>query len=545
MKIRSLIKKNKFFTIISIVFLTWIAFLVILSIIGRRTVIFFDVLGQVDVSAQFTSKLPLLRYFVEPFMAIGVILEYEFTWMFLFLIFYPILRGIYFFLKKKGMFSSNKYRYISYPIVDVIYFCFKVLSLSILIVAIYILFGYLIQGYFFVARYFMIPIQLAVHLSMILIFLKIAFVILKLFHPKLSLSLSKKFLKQETQRRAKIQTIKREAVFYVGIGVLLLSANIILISTPFPPHKIIPTVPLEDGEFLFDFHVHTTFSDGWVTVEERINWYMQQGISGAAFSDHDNIRGATMAQNYVEQHGLDFIVFMAEEWTQNAENPGEIHMNYFGLAEEIVPLESYTSGGPLAMNASDTISYVKAKDGYITVNHYNYDPNPNGGFGVPYSLDQLRDWGVDGFEIVNSASYGSKYQQIREYCLSNNLTCMGGSDIHINEDLNTFIKLKLSDPTNLTIANIFETLKENKHQVIAISFYPKDVDFPGDLNDFGFYVLEDFINYILNMEISQALSWIIWSGLAYALFFLVYRKIKHTNLRFLKDKIYRSSDNLN
>ncbi len=545
MKIQSLIKKNKFFTIFSVVFLIWIVFLVILSIIGRRTVIFFDALGQVDVSSAFTSKFPLQRYFVEPFMVIGNILEYEFTWMFLFLIFYPILRGVYLYLKKKGMFSSDKYRYISYPIVDVLYFCFKVLTLTILIVAIYILVGYLIQGYFFISRYFMIPVQLAVHVSMILIFLKISFVILKLFHPKLQLDLSKKFFKKKAQRKIKFQAIKREAVFYVGIGVILLSGNIVLISTPFPPHEIIPTVPLEDDEFLFDFHVHTIFSDGWLTVEERINWYIQQGISGAAFSDHDNIRGATMAQKYVKEHNLDFIVFMAEEWTQNAENPGEIHMNYFGLAEEIVPLESYTPGGPLAMNASDTISYVKMNGGYITVNHYNFDPNPNGDHGVPYSLNQLRDWGVDGFEIVNSGSYSWKYQQIRNYTKTNNLICIGGSDIHTNEDLNTFIKLRLADPTNLTITNIFETLKDNTHEVIAIRFYPNVVDFPGDLNDFGFYVLEDFINYILNMEIGQAVSWIIWSGLVYALFFLIYQKIKHTNLRLLKDKIYKKNNNSN
>ncbi len=539
MNIRTFVKKNKFFTIFSIIILIWIVFLVIISIIGERTVIFFDVLGQVDVSSEFTSKFPLLRYFVEPFMVFATIFEYEFTWMFLFLIFYPILRVGYLYLKKKGMFISNKYRYITYLIVDIIYFCFKVLTLSILLVAIYILIGYLIQGYFFISRYFMIPIQLAIHLSMVLIFLKISFVFLKLFHPKLSLDLSKKFQKNKTQRRARVQTIKRETVLYVGIGLLLLSANIVLISTPFTPHEIIPTIPLDDDEFLFDFHVHTTFSDGWLTVEERINWYIQQGISGAAFSDHDNIRGAKMAQKYVEESHLEFIVFMAEEWTQNANNPGEIHMNYFGLAEEIVPLESYTPGGPLAMNASDTISYVKSNGGYITVNHYNYELNPNGGYGVPYSLDQLRDWGVDGFEIVNSASYGWKYQQIRNYCLSNNLTCIGGSDIHINEDLNTFIKLKLSDPTNLTVANIFKTLKLNTHQVIAITLNPKIVDFPGDLNDFGFYILEDYINYILNMDTFQALSWIIWSGLVYILIILMYQKLSHTNLKLLKDKIYK------
>jgi hypothetical protein len=328
--------------------------------------------------------------------------------------------------------------------------------------------------------------------------------------------------------------LKRESKLYVGIGVILLSSSIILISTPFPPHRIVPTVPLEDDEFLFDFHVHTTFSDGWLTVEERVNWYIQQGISGAAFSDHDNSRGATTALNYVAEHSLDFTVFMAEEWT---DNENDIHMNIFGLSEEIVPLQSYTPGGPLALNASDTISYVKSHGGFITVNHYNYDSNPEGGFGVPYTLTQLRDWGVDGFEILNGGSYSGKYLQIRQFCLDNNLTCIGGSDIHINEDLNTFIKMRLNDPTNLTVSNIFNTLKNNTHQIIAIDLKPEIVDFPGDLNDLGFYILEDFINYIFNMDIYHALSWIFWSIIGYTILFLGYRRVKKTDLRILKNKM--------
>jgi hypothetical protein len=532
MKIHSLFKKNKFFTIISVIFFIWLIFLTILSIIGQRTIIFYDTLGQVDVSSDFESKLHLLRYVIEPFYAISYVLEYEFTWMYLFLIFYPILRLIHLLLKKRGWFNSKKYKYITYPLVDIISFSCIVLSLLIMIVGLYILVGFIFQGYFFISRYFMIPVQLAVHFGMILIFIKFIYTIVKLVHPKLRLSLSKRF--QKAKRNKRLYLVRREAILYIGIGVILLSSNIILISASFPNHQIIPLMPLEDDEFLFDFHVHTVYSDGWVTVEERINWYIQQGIDGAAFSDHDNLRGFTMAKKYVEDNDLDFIVLMAEEWT---DNENDIHMNYFGLNEEIVPLQSFTLGGPISLNASDTINYVKSKGGYITVNHYNYDSNPNGGFGVPYSLDQLRDWGVDGFEIVNGGSYGWKYQQIRNYCLANNLTCIGGSDIHTNEDLNTFIKLRLDDPSNLSITNIFETLKKNDHEVIAINFYQKFIAFPDDLNDLGFYFLEDFINYLLNMDAYQALSWIIWSLVLYAALFLIYRKIILSDVAFLKAKI--------
>ncbi|MFX0029099.1 MAG: PHP domain-containing protein [Candidatus Hermodarchaeota archaeon] len=500
----------------------------ILTITSERTVIFYDALGEIDVSSNYSSTYPLLRYFIEPLYAIGYILEYKFTWMFLFLIFYPILRGIYLILKKTGFFNSKKFKFISYYITDVISFSFKILITAILVVGIYILIGYGIQGYFFVSRYFMVPIQLAIRISTILIAIKIVYTIIQLFYPKLR---AKSYVKEFNHNRKKItkkvRQFNREIVLYVGIGALLLSSNILLISTPFPTHKINPIVPLEDDEFLFDFHVHTTYSDGWITVEERIKWYIKQGISGAAFTDHDNQRGAKQAQRYVQDNGLDFIVFIGEEWTDNA---NEIHMNYYGITEEVVPLQSYTPGGPLAMNASDTINYIKTNGGYITVNHYNYAPNPSGGFGVPYSLDQLRDWGVDGFEIVNDGSYRSDYQQVRDYCLSNNLTCMGGSDIHTNEDLNTFIKLKLVDPTNLTISNIFETLKNNTHEVVAINLHPKVVNFPKELNDNGFYVIQDYINYLLNLDFFQALSWILWSGFIYTIFYVSYKRIKKIDL---------------
>jgi hypothetical protein len=329
--------------------------------------------------------------------------------------------------------------------------------------------------------------------------------------------------------------LKKESVFFAGVIFLLLGTNIVLLSIQFPPHRIIPTTPLEDDEFLFDFHIHTTFSDGWLTPEERVLWYIEHGISGAAFSDHDNLRGSQAAQEFVKKKGLDFIVWTAEEWTNHEPDP-EIHMNIYGLEEEIVPLESYTPGGPLAMNASDTINYVKSNGAFITVNHYHYEPNPEGGFGTPYTLEQLRDWGVDGFEIINGGSYND-YTEIRQFCIDNNLICIAGSDIHTNEDLNTFIKLKLEDPSNKTIENIFKNLRNNTHEAVAIQFYPEVVDIPGDMNDLGLYVLEDFINYFLNIDAYQALSWIIWSSVFFIIFVLFYKKIKSVELKHIRYKI--------
>jgi hypothetical protein len=539
MRLKSFLSKNKVFSILTLLFSIWIVILLVLAIIGTREIVFYDALGQIDISAEYSSVLPWLRYIIEPFAIIAFILEYEFTWLLLFLIIYPILRVIYVFSRKRGKLQSKKYNQLKHILNDIIYFAFKIFSITLVLILSIILIGYLFQRFFFVSRYFMVPVQVGIHLCFILLGIKVGYTLLKLIHPRLNLNLAGKI--ENNDRRAKSKNtritynLKKELVYFSGILFLLLGSNVILLSIQFPPHRIVPTTSLEDDEFLFDFHVHTTFSDGWLTPEERVLWYIEHGISGAAFSDHDNIRGALAAREFVENNGLDFTIWIAEEWTNHETDP-EIHMNYFGLEEEIVPPESYTPGGPEVMNASELISYVKANGGFITVNHYHYELNPEGGFGTPYTLKQLRDWGVDGFEIINGGSY-NKYEEIREFCINNSLICIAGSDIHTNEDLNTFTKLKLDDPSNKTIANIFKNLKNNTHETIAIQFYPKIVDFPGELTNLGFYVLEDLINYFLNIDTYQALSWIMWSSSIYLIFFLFYKKVKKADINRLINKI--------
>lgn len=534
MSIKSLVMKNKWFSILTIGFFAWFSFLLMLLFTNVRQVTFYDTLGQVDVSANYSSVLPLFRYILEPFAIIAFILEMEFTWMFVFFMIYPIVRFCFVFARKKGKFKSRKLGLVLRILRDVVEFSFKVLLSAVLIVLVIILIGFLFQGFFFVSRYFMIPVQIAVHSSMILIVIKTAYIMIKLIHPNLKLFYTKSKGKNQSTKRFKgDNTFKREIVYFLGIGVLLLGLNIVLISTPFSPHKVVPNIPLADDEFLIDLHVHTVFSDGWFTPEERVLWYMEQGISIAAFSDHDNLRGGRVAQNFVNDYNLDFLVLTAEEWT---DHENDIHMNYYGIDEEIVPLESYTPGGPLAMNASDLINYVKSNNGYITVNHYNYDINPEGGNGVPYTLEQLRDWGVDGFEISNGGRYRGGYIYIRQFCLDNNLTCTGGSDIHTNEDINTFIKLRLLDPTNKSIENIFQTLRNNTHEVVAIEYFPNVFNLADDLNDLGFYVFEEFINYMLNTDIFQVISWIIWSSGYYVLFSLIYWKLKKKKLTTIRKK---------
>ncbi|MFX1523593.1 MAG: PHP domain-containing protein [Promethearchaeota archaeon] len=533
MPLGSFIKKNKVFSAVSMAFLAWFVFLIILSIINIREITFLDVLDSIDgtdVSAEYKSTIPFLRYLFEPVIGISFLLDKKFKYLIAVSLLYPTFRLVYLYLKKQRKFDTKTFKKLKNPIYNFIRFVVKLFSLTLITIAVIFLIGYIFAGYYFVSRYFMVIIQVAIRLCCLLLIVKISYLFIIFLNPTLTFkSFPRKILKKVKKKSWSFKysdSLKKEVTYFIGIIYLMLSMNILLISAPFPTQKINANV--ETDEFLFDFHVHTTMSDGWISPEERVRWYIEQGIDGAAFTDHDNIRGALIARNYVERNNLDFVVWIGAEWTDNEH---DIHMNYYGLEEEIVaPLSSTWLGISFPLNASDMITYVKSKGGYVIVNHYNYDSNPRGGFGVPFTLEQLRNWGVDGFEILNGDDIQAK--QIREFCLNNtnsyneSLICIGGSDIEKNKEINVFVKLNLENPSNKTIDNIFKNLRRNNHSVIKINLHSDLVDFPGAINTLGFKMLEDFLNYLFNLNSFQALSWLIWSGLAYIILFLFHRRIK-------------------
>ncbi|TFG16207.1 MAG: hypothetical protein EU531_07240 [Promethearchaeota archaeon] len=533
MNYKRFLKDHRFILIISLFYGLWIIFLTVLAILNQREVIFYDALSQNDISNKYCSNYPFLRYLLEPVIAVTFILKNQFTWIFLILIIYPILRIIYFILKRYGKYTSAKHEYMKEILRKLLKIAFEILSIGFLAIGLFTLIGYAILGLNFFNRLGFIPLQIGTFISTCIFFFLIAYFYVKLRYSNLKakyLNLIQKKIKKEKEYQRKITNIIKKELIYLGaITFILFGMNTILISIHFTPHKISPTLPLNEDEFLFDFHSHTIMSDGWLTPEDRILWYMEQGISGAAISDHNNIQGALIAQEFIQRENLDFILIIAEEWTDHRNN---IHMNYYGIEEEIVPLDSYRPGGPRAMNASDLIAYVKNNSGYVIVNHYNYYPNPNGGYGVPYTLEQLKDWGVDGFEITNMGDFVHGYEKIRGFCLNNSLICMGASDIHTNRDLNSFMRVQLEDPTNLTVTNIFKNLKNNTHEVVIIKLNPKVIIFPEFLRDFGLFVVMDFCNYILNLDRFQALSWILWTSAIFVVFLFSYRKIKKIALTY-------------
>ena len=136
MIVKEFIKKNKLFSVFFIVFLVWITFLIVLSLIAKREVIFLDALDSypgTDVSDQYNSALPWTRYLLEPFAALSYIFVGDYEMVLAFLLVMIIFRIVYGVLKKKGVFKSEKARLLWYPIKDIIrtaFISFFILILS-------------------------------------------------------------------------------------------------------------------------------------------------------------------------------------------------------------------------------------------------------------------------------------------------------------------------------------------------------------------------------------------------------------------------------
>jgi len=520
-------KKNIFFTIITICFCIWIILLIVGGIFASRNVSFFDALAQKDVTSEYTSIIPLTRYFLEPFIGTTFTIGEGYSIILTFLVIYAIIRVVYIIIREKIVVKSKKFSHLTNFIRTYLWYVFIVFLLLYAGMGSYLGIGYAFLGFHFINDHWMNTILYAVTASFIVILVILGLMIVQLMRPKGRLKLERNYTPPKLIPKI-LKITGNEVRYLFTIMTLFLALSFFSLTINYPT-QIIQT-HLNSDQYLFDFHVHTTMSDGYLTPEARVDWYISQNIRGAAFTDHDNQRGYERAKAYVESNHLNFTVIPGEEYTYHAL---DIHLNIFGLEETIIPPDEAVPNNEgwsyNIMNVSDMIHYVKAHGGYVFVNHYTGPP------GYPYTYAQLRDWGIDGFEIINSGE--EKDAAIRAFCLNNpvrNLTCIAGSDQHTNSNLDTLIKLPLTpinDPKNIT--NIFVCLKQNPHEIVLIN-YSKKTNFPdtsGLLDPF-----QNFIKYYLNLDKFQVLSWIIWSIGGYCLFTLIYFLFKRINPSKLKGK---------
>ncbi|NMC05822.1 MAG: PHP domain-containing protein [Candidatus Lokiarchaeota archaeon] len=494
----------------AIPFVAWLVFLIWTSTFSSRSVTFYDALHQVDVSTQYTSIIPPERYFLEPFAGFAFTLAKQLEdSLILIPVVYVVIRFVFAFIEKVIFRGSVKKDVLVQHARNVFNFYWKYAFLAFLVIFLVIIAGMVVTGVLFLHQTFMTFLQIAFVAWLAMLGLKIAqnAVIffkrnakLRVKPPKSWMRLSHDSPKYWVHKTWDV--VGREPRYLLTALMIYVTISLNLVSTYFPPQVITPATPLQSGEMIMDFHCHTTLSDGYLTPEERVDWYIKQGLQGAAITDHMNVNGALQAREYVRRMGFNFTIIIGQEYTKYSPR---IHLNVFGI-EETIPTDEYlggsTSPSPIpAMNVSQMIAYVKSHGGFVTVNHYDST-------GEAYSLVQLRDWGVDGFEIVNGG--GIRDAGIRTFCMANNLICLSASDEDSSQPLPAFTRFKLADPSNRSLAAIFTALKNySTTQCIAVNQVQNGIAWPDALDDFR--PLRNFIVYLRSSDTGQLMSWIAWS----------------------------------
>lgn len=521
------LRKNLMIIIITVLFAIWMVFLVATSMSAGRVIEFHDALiliGDTNVNSEYTSVIPLTRYLFEPFIGLTFTLGYNTDpsgMLYFFLFMYIIVRIALLAIDSTILHKNGKKEVIFRNIKDILEFVIKWESILFLLGALIIIGGLFVVGFIFVANVFSNLFHIGAIAFLVLLIVKTAYNVFVYFIPGVTLKVKK--IRPKYVVTKVLHRVKRELLYFWSAFLIITFLNFLFLGIKFPTQQIVPTDPLDANEILIDFHVHTTMSDGHLTPEQRVLWYIEQGIDAAVFTDHSHPFGAIRARTFVEENNLPFTVLIGQEYT---DDPEGLHLGLYGIEEAIVPTNYYYEGPytPQTMNVSEAIAYTKAQGGYVIVNHYSWNAS------APFSYEQLVAWGVDGFEL---RGWQGKYAEIRNFTLTHNTTnneslvAVAASDQHLNNELDAFVRLRLvDDPTNRSLDNIMRNLRYNNHSVILLRTPPPYVDRPID----EFDVFYDFQEYLMKLDGFQALSWIIWSCIGFALAIFVIRRVQKADL---------------
>lgn len=151
---------------------------------------------------------------------------------------------------------------------------------------------------------------------------------------------------------------------------------------------------LPTNGFFLDTHAHTTASDGCLTPEQCIKWYIANGFDAFVLSDHNTGKNNKPILKLQDKYP-EIVIIPGFEWTT-----ARIHLNFLGIEDfpEKIPWK------PKDEKIMEVIKKAKEMSAIVQVDHISWtmdQPGHRSGKYIHPTRDQLLEWGVDGFEINN------------------------------------------------------------------------------------------------------------------------------------------------
>ena len=168
-----------------------------------------------------------------------------------------------------------------------------------------------------------------------------------------------------------------------------------------------------------DLHLHTTYSDGAMTVPALLDAVAGRGeLAVIAVTDHDTIAGAEFARRIARRGRYPVEVIVGEEVTTR-----DGHLVGLFLSEAIPP----------GMSAAETVAAIHAQGGVAFAPHPFFNDRPRRRRRTMDSIGHLAAaLPLDAIEVENSTP-GLEWANVRarRFALRHRLPMLGASDAHI------------------------------------------------------------------------------------------------------------------
>ncbi|MEK9517628.1 MAG: PHP domain-containing protein, partial [Flavobacteriaceae bacterium] len=186
-----------------------------------------------------------------------------------------------------------------------------------------------------------------------------------------------------------------------------------------------------EGQFILstDLHIHTSFSDGSVWPNIRVEEALKEGLDLISITDHleyqphrkdlpnpNRNRSYDIAQGAAEKSKL--TVIKGAEITRSMP-PGHINAVFIQDANKLLFPDDPTAG----------IKEANRQNGFVFWNHPNWEAHRKDGIARldPMHIDLIERKLLHGIEVVNFTTLS---EEAIEIALENNLTMLGTSDVH-------------------------------------------------------------------------------------------------------------------
>ena len=186
-----------------------------------------------------------------------------------------------------------------------------------------------------------------------------------------------------------------------------------------------------------DFHMHTVFSDGLVWPTIRVDEAEREGIDAISLTDHieyqphkddlptNHNRPYYIAQERAQEKNV--LLIKGTEITRDTP-PGHynaIYLNDIDLVADTCAKDEKNDEEKKAKLVK-IVARANEQDAFVFWNHHEWKGKEKGAW-MSFHDEMVQKKHLHGMEVANGKAY---YPSAFQWCLENNLTMLGNSDIH-------------------------------------------------------------------------------------------------------------------